>query len=127
MLSAVGIVTKDMKLSEKFYQILGFNFESFGNSEHLEATLGSSKIILDSFELTKKMDPEFEFPIFSKISLCFEFETVADLEAKYAEFIENGFLFKKEPFDAFWNQRYAVVLDPSGNNIDLYCELGGSV
>lgn len=123
MLSAVGIVTKDLGRSKEFYEVLGFEFKSFGEGEHLEAKLGQTKIMLDSFELTQKLYPDFEFPIHSKISLCFEFKTVDELNLKYSEFIDKGFLFKKEPFDAFWNQRYAVVLDPSGNHVDLYCEL----
>ena len=28
-----------------------------------------------------------------------------------------------EPFDAFWGQRYATVLDPDGNGVDLYAPL----
>jgi uncharacterized glyoxalase superfamily protein PhnB len=28
-----------------------------------------------------------------------------------------------EPFDAPWGQRYASVLDPDGNRIDLYASL----
>ena len=28
------------------------------------------------------------------------------------------------PFDAFWGQRYAVVLDPDGNGVDLFAPLG---
>ena len=27
---------------------------------------------------------------------------------------------KLEPFDAFWGQRYATVLDPDGNAVDLF-------
>jgi hypothetical protein len=29
----------------------------------------------------------------------------------------------KEPWDAFWGQRYAEVLDPDGNLIDLFAPL----
>ncbi|MEI6887310.1 MAG: VOC family protein [bacterium] len=29
----------------------------------------------------------------------------------------------KEPWDAFWGQRYCVVKDPGGNMIDLYAYL----
>jgi uncharacterized glyoxalase superfamily protein PhnB len=30
-----------------------------------------------------------------------------------------------EPWDAFWGQRYAVVHDPDGNGVDLFCPLKG--
>ena len=29
----------------------------------------------------------------------------------------------KEPWDAFWGQRYAQVRDPDGNPVDLYAPL----
>ena len=28
-----------------------------------------------------------------------------------------------EPWDAFWGQRYATVLDPDGNSVDLFAAL----
>ena len=31
----------------------------------------------------------------------------------------------KEPYDAFWGQRYATVHDPDGNAVDLYAALPG--
>ncbi len=30
----------------------------------------------------------------------------------------------KEPWDAFWGQRYAVIADPDGNTVDLFAALG---
>ena len=34
-----------------------------------------------------------------------------------------GFTGKTEPFDAFWGQRYATVVDPDGNPVDLFAPL----
>ncbi len=30
-----------------------------------------------------------------------------------------------EPFDAFWGMRYATVLDPDDNGVDLFATLAG--
>jgi uncharacterized glyoxalase superfamily protein PhnB len=30
---------------------------------------------------------------------------------------------KTAPWDAFWGQRYATVLDPDGNQVDLFAPL----
>ena len=27
----------------------------------------------------------------------------------------------KEPWDAFWGMRYAIVHDPDGNSVELFC------
>jgi len=33
---------------------------------------------------------------------------------------EAGYRGQQAPWDAFWGQRYAVVIDPDGNWIDLF-------
>lgn len=37
--------------------------------------------------------------------------------------IASGFKGGKEPWDAFWGQRYASVEDPDGNSVDLFAQL----
>lgn len=34
-----------------------------------------------------------------------------------------GYRGHKEPWDAFWGQRYAIVNDPDGNHISLFAPL----
>ncbi len=34
-----------------------------------------------------------------------------------------GFHGEKEPWDAFWGQRYAMLLDPDGVEVSLYAPL----
>jgi uncharacterized glyoxalase superfamily protein PhnB len=41
----------------------------------------------------------------------------------YARVMGAGFTGRKEPYDAFWGQRYATVADPDGNVIDLFAPL----
>jgi uncharacterized glyoxalase superfamily protein PhnB len=41
----------------------------------------------------------------------------------YAELLEAGATAHKEPWDAFWGQRYAQLQDPDGTFIDLYAPL----
>ncbi|MFI0405894.1 VOC family protein [Actinomadura sp. 3N508] len=55
--------------------------------------------------------------------LAFECADPAAVDAKYAELTEAGYTGAQEPWDAFWGMRYAVVLDPDGNGVDLYCPL----
>jgi uncharacterized glyoxalase superfamily protein PhnB len=44
----------------------------------------------------------------------------------YAQALEAGGRAHKEPFDAFWGQRYAQLRDPDGNPVDLYASLEGT-
>jgi uncharacterized glyoxalase superfamily protein PhnB len=55
--------------------------------------------------------------------LAFQFESPAAVDAKYAELVDAGHTGVQEPWDAFWGMRYATVLDPDGNGVDLYCPL----
>ena len=45
------------------------------------------------------------------------------MDATYARLVEAGYEGKKAPFDAFWGQRYANVVDPDGNVVDLFAAL----
>jgi uncharacterized glyoxalase superfamily protein PhnB len=56
--------------------------------------------------------------------MCFKQQTPGSVDALYATITGAGFTGKKPPWDAFWGQRYACVLDPDGNQIDLFAALG---
>jgi uncharacterized glyoxalase superfamily protein PhnB len=41
----------------------------------------------------------------------------------YGRVTSAGFEGEKEPWDAFWGQRYAQLKDPNGVPVDLYAQL----
>ena len=45
------------------------------------------------------------------------------MDATYAGLVAAGFEGKKEPYDAFWGQRFADVVDPDGNVVHLFAAL----
>ena len=57
------------------------------------------------------------------MGLAFRCDTAADVDATYERLVELGFDGHKEPWDAFWGQRYALVRDPEGNSADLFAPL----
>ncbi len=57
------------------------------------------------------------------IALAFCCATPAEVDELFAQLVAAGAPAKKQPWDAFWGQRYASVLDPDGNQVDLFCEL----
>ena len=57
------------------------------------------------------------------MTLAFECADASDVNATYARLVDAGFRSKKEPYDAFWGQRYANVIDPDGNVVDLFAPL----
>lgn len=125
-LNAIGIVSKNIPESVRFYSLLGLVFEPCDKTtQHLESTLPNGlRLMLDSEELIQSMKPHWIKPKYSSISLAFECKSVNEVNEAYAKLKAAGFDAEKEPWDAFWGQRYAVVLDPDGNSIDLFAAIG---
>ncbi|NUR85156.1 MAG: glyoxalase, partial [Nonomuraea sp.] len=66
--------------------------------------------------------PDWEKPTGNaRTSLCFAFKTPEGVDAAYDDITGAGYGSAAKPFDAFWGMRYAVVLDPDGNGVHLYC------
>ena len=59
----------------------------------------------------------------NQVSLALECASPAEVDEVYARVIEAGFEGEKEPWDAFWGQRYALLIDPDGVRINLYAAL----
>ena len=53
-------------------------------------------------------------------------DSPADVDATYDALVDAGAGRHLAPWDAFWGQRYAVVLDPDGNPVDLFAALAVS-
>ena len=58
-----------------------------------------------------------------QIGLAFLVDSPADVDATYERLVSLGYDGHKEPFDAPWGQRYALVHDPDGNSVDLFASL----
>ena len=58
-----------------------------------------------------------------RIALAFDQGTVNAVDATYARLTGAGYEGRTEPWDAPWGQRYATVLDPDGNSVDLFAAL----
>ena len=58
------------------------------------------------------------------VHLTFKCGTVAEVDELFQKLRESGAEVSKEPFDAFWKQRYATLQDPSsGLHVDLFADL----
>jgi catechol 2,3-dioxygenase-like lactoylglutathione lyase family enzyme len=122
-LAAIGIVTKDMKESVRFYRLLGVDVPDPAD-DHLDATLpGGIRLMWDTLELIKQLDPEWTDPKGHRMALAFECASPGEVDATYARVTKAGFRSKKDPWDAFWGQRYAQVIDPDDNVVDLFAQL----
>lgn len=104
-----------------FYERLGLQVEKvsdvFGR-----AHLGSDPILeFGTANLTSSYDPKHtEPPAISKGTLNFETSSKAAVDGLYRELTEAGYIGHLAPIDALWQARFAIVLDPDGNQVGLH-------
>jgi catechol 2,3-dioxygenase-like lactoylglutathione lyase family enzyme len=125
-LDMIGIVVAEMPRSLGFYRVLGLEFgEDAGNQPHVESELpGGLRIGFDTVETVRSFDPDWSAPSgSSRIHLAFHCQTPAGVDSVYERLVGQGHTANREPWDAFWGQRYAVVDDPDGNGVDLFAPL----
>ncbi len=124
--NALGIVVGDLEAAIGFYELLGLDFPEATDSEgHVEAMLARGlRLMLDTEAVVESFDPSWKAPSGrGRIALAFGCEDAADVDASYDRIVAAGHPSYLAPFDAFWGQRYASVLDPDGNVIDLFAPL----
>ena len=116
-LAAIGIVAGDIAEAARFYRTLGLEVpEPPAGEDHFEITLPNGlRLMWDSIELIQQLDPAREEARGHRMVLAFE----CDVDAVHARLAETGYATKSEPWNAFWGQRYAQVIDPDGNVVDL--------
>jgi uncharacterized glyoxalase superfamily protein PhnB len=127
-LDAFGIVVSDMARSVAFYRRLGLDFpEGAEEQPHAEAELpGGVRYMLDTDDTVRAFDPEWQRPSDGHmVGGAFRCESAAEVDRVYRELLDAGATRHKEPWDAFWGQRYAQLKDPDGTVIDLYAWLPG--
>lgn len=122
-LNAIGIVASDLRASIAFYRLLGVDFPEDGEG-HIEATLPSGlRFMLDSEEVVKSFRPDWERSPGNQLALAFECASPGLVDELFEQVTAAGFEAEKEPWDAFWGQRYAQLRDPDGVPVDLFAPL----
>lgn len=121
----VGIVVHDMGAALRFYRLLGLDIPEGNDTEPYVEVITSNgyRISWNQIDMIKSIDPDWVEPVGQGISLAFKCDSPSDVDAVYQQLVSAGYKGHKEPWDAFWGQRYAVVLDPDGYGVDLFAPL----
>jgi catechol 2,3-dioxygenase-like lactoylglutathione lyase family enzyme len=123
-LDMIGIAVSDMAAALAFYRRLGLAFPEGAESEgHVETTVDGMRVALDSDEVIRSFDPNWEPGGRGRIGLAFLCASPEEVDRVHAELVGEGYQSHLEPFDAFWGQRYASIADPDGNVVDLFAPL----
>ena len=123
-LGVIEVVVQDMARSLAFYRRLGFDVPDGADGEqHVEVALpGGLKLAFDTVETIRSFDPSWTPATGSpRMGLAFACDSPAEVDKVYGELVAAGYEGHKEPWDAVWGMRYAVLHDPDGNGVDLYC------
>ena len=77
----------------------------------------------DTVETMQSFAPDWKPPSSGspRMGLAFRVATPSDVDTAYERIVSLGYGSYMEPWDAFWGMRYAVVLDPDGTHVDLFC------
>lgn len=123
----IGFTVADVPASLAFYRRVGLDIPAGADHEpHVEHELPNGmKLAWDSIENVRSFLPSWQAPTGSgRINLAFQCDNPAEVDKIHAELTSAGYRSALDPFDAFWGQRYATVLDPDGNGVDLYAPQG---
>jgi len=113
-----------MARSIRFYRLVGLDVPETPDEGHVDAFLPNGvRFMLDSEEVIRSFMPEWSRENGNQLSFALECASPAEVDGIYARATGEGFHGEKEPWDAFWGQRYAQLQDPDGVSVDLYAPL----
>jgi uncharacterized glyoxalase superfamily protein PhnB len=124
VLNAVGIVTSEMARSLEFYRHLGLDVPDTPEEGHVNIDIADGiRLMLDSEAEVRKFRPDWDRKMGNQLGLAFQCESPSQVDEVYARMTTAGFQGDKEPWNAFWGQRYAQLRDPDGVPVDLYATI----
>jgi catechol 2,3-dioxygenase-like lactoylglutathione lyase family enzyme len=123
-LNAIGIAVSDMAASIRFYRLLGLDVPETPDEDHVDAFLPNGvRFMLDSEDVMRSFREDWARQTGNQIAIALECASPGEVDELYARVTGAGFHGEKEPWDAFWGQRYALLLDPDGVEVSLYAPL----
>jgi catechol 2,3-dioxygenase-like lactoylglutathione lyase family enzyme len=120
----LNLLVEDMAASLDFYRRLGVATADEESGPHAELSLpGGFTLELDTTESARLWHAGVRAGQASArgagVVIGFSLPSRAAVDTAYAEMTAAGYPGRQPPFDAFWGGRYAIVADPSGNDVGL--------
>jgi catechol 2,3-dioxygenase-like lactoylglutathione lyase family enzyme len=123
-LNAIGVISSDMARSIRFYRLLGLDVPETPGEGHVNTVMPNGiRLMFDTEDEMRSFRPDWTRRTGNQLAIAFECAGAAEVDEIYRRVVEAGFHGEKEPWDAFWGQRYAQLADPDGTPVDLYAAL----
>ena len=130
-LEQVNLVVRDMEASVAFYRRLGLNIPDAPaawaewDPHHRNAVKEGDAVEfeLDSRAFAQQWDPGIGD---GRVVLSFRTPDRETVDKLHADLTAAGYRSQRDPWDAFWGARFAIVEDPDGNAIGLMSPLDPS-
>ena len=123
-LDAFGLVVEDMAATLDFYRLAGLDVPAAPDEGHVELELvGGVRLLIDTIDVVRSFSKWTPPSGGHRMGLAIRCADSDEVDTIHARLTGAGHRSHVEPFDAFWGQRYATVLDPDGNPVDLYAPL----
>lgn len=122
-LDMVGIVTKDMEAAIAFYEQLGFTTVGDLTGGYVELDNDGVRISLNTVEMLAGVYGYEPKTTGDKVELALLCDTVEEVDAYCQKMKGLGYELFKEPWDAFWGQRYGIIRDIDGHLLSLFANL----
>lgn len=120
----IDIVVADMAAALSFYRSLGLDAPAEADSPQVQiATPGGATIGLVTEDLVRQANPGWTEPTGSRVTFACRCDSPEELDTTHARVVAAGYQSRQDPWDAFWGQRYAMLVDPDGNRVDLFAAI----
>lgn len=119
-LDMIGIISHDLEKATAFYELLGFSVVGEVTTDYLELNNDGVRISLNSSQMIASIYGYEPKTIGDTLELAFLCDSVEEVDQIYNKVKEAGHQTFKEPWDAVWGQRYAIIKDIDGNFLSLF-------
>jgi uncharacterized glyoxalase superfamily protein PhnB len=120
----LNLIVEDMDATLAFYRALGLGIEDDGRdwppgsgARHVDIKLPNGTRL--EFDNTPMVNMWRGNSSSSAVVIGFSVKSREAVDTLYTKLIVAGHKGVKPPHDAFWGARYAIVTDPSGNDVGL--------
>lgn len=124
----INLLVNDMAASIEFYRLLEleipdpFEWPAGSRAENVDDIQSDNGcyMALDSYQMARIWNPQFDpYRRQGNIVIGLLVETRGDVDRLYEKVKSAGHPVGQEPYDAFFGSRYAIVIDPDGNQVGL--------